>query len=77
MKKFTFRMAKTAEFLMLGTITVESEDEASAKEIVLESDWENEVDWGFEPGMEFVSDLDEEDLVLLRMEEMVDGEGVA
>lgn len=77
MKKFTFEMAKTAEFLMLGTITVESEDEASAKEIVLKSDWENEVDWGFEPGMEFVSDLDEEDLVLLRMEEMVDGEGVA
>ena len=77
MKKFTFEMAKTAEFLMLGTITVESEDEASAKEIVLKSDWENEVDWGFEPGMEFVSDLDEEDLVLLRMEEMVDGERVA
>ncbi|WP_414491531.1 hypothetical protein [Stenotrophomonas maltophilia] len=77
MKKFTFEVVKAAEVLMIGEISVESEDEAGARDLVLESDWENKVFWDFGPGMHFVGDLDEDDLELLRMEEMVDGEGVA
>lgn len=43
MKKFTFEVVKAAEVLMIGEISVESEDEAGAKDLVLESDWENKV----------------------------------
>lgn len=78
MKKFTFQILATAEIQMIGRIDVNAEDEADAREHLLyEADWQREARWDFGPDVDWVGALDEEDIDLLHMEEMVDGEEVA